>query len=282
MIIMDMDMLMAISELPLDGHTIMLNKQIEQREKFRWCFFNIYRNEVTNFAYNVLRPQLEEFFNELMQSPPVNDLEILYKHRSTIKALKVCIKKESGYMVYAQSVDESITKDNILYFSCVNPPSLENLKKRLKASIPSGGRNFKVVDSGINDEVLVKILRLAKYAKSKTDQLRERLNSEFFDTLQARFEAETNLKFADIYDMYLDYSPEKFKNYLDAAGFAKVPGIELFPRRTAAEFGDISAYPFNGWEISRKDDGYGHECGSSLNIDWINKRITGSSWSSDD
>lgn len=205
----------AISELPLDGHTIMLFKQIEQREKFRWCFFNIYRSETTNFAYNVLRPQLEEFFNELMQS--VNDLEILYKHRSTIKAMKVCIKKESGYMVYVQSVDESITKDNILYFSCVNPPSLENLKKRLKASISVDGRNFKVVDSIITDEVLVKILRLSKYAKSKTDKMRERLNAEFFDTLQARFEAETNLNFADIYDMYLNYSPEKFKNYLEAA-----------------------------------------------------------------
>ena len=76
-----------------------------------------------------------------------------------------------------------------------------------------------------------------------------------------------------------NYTPESAHEFFVRHKFENVPPVEKFP---TISYNVIPPYPFAGFEVSREIDGYGHECGHALIIDYKNKKFTGLNFSSDD
>jgi hypothetical protein len=110
---------------------------------------------------------------------------------------------------------------------------------------------------------------------------------EALEVLKQRLGAEMKLNIQELIDLALSYEPAKAKAWFEANGFDNVPKLEEFPVIADAEADERKAYlgafyVAGGWEMERKPDGFGHECGWSYNINWAARKFVAIGWSSDD
>jgi hypothetical protein len=110
---------------------------------------------------------------------------------------------------------------------------------------------------------------------------------EALEALKQRLNDEMKLDVQELIDLALSYEPAKAKAWFEANGFVNVPKLEEFPVIADAETDERKAYlgafyVAGGWEMERKPDGYGHECGWSYNISWAARKFVAIGWSSDD
>ena len=98
----------------------------------------------------------------------------------------------------------------------------------------------------------------------------------FFMGLELNFEEDAGLTIlTDLFELSkLDqYTPEKFKTYLEDHDFEGIPAIDQFPvlQERHKKFFTI-AYPFTGWNVE-KPDGFGHYDQVTYRLDWVKKVI---------
>lgn len=95
--------------------------------------------------------------------------------------------------------------------------------------------------------------KLAAAKKAGQDKMLERLAAEHPD-----------------YEDILNLDDDQVRDYLLAQGWT-IPEDVTFDHWRPC-----------GWIMTHRPDGYGHQCGSYANVDWDEKKIVVSGWSSDD
>jgi len=247
------------------------------RDEFRRVFFqSVYFNEVSR-ATKALEPQLIRCYNESVKAAGAEPT-LLYKRYSKEITTKIVITKTPSHSI---SVRTELSPEVICQFNLLTPPSIENLKNKMLKKLVVNKVNFNLVPD--QDAALQNIINLSMKAYNLMVVERAKLNAELMETMQKKFNRASKLKFSDISDLYFNYSAQAFNDYLVKNKFTGVPGLDKFPVGSHKNFTSYpSAYPMIGWELSRMQDGYGHECGSSIEIDWVNKKLSIVGWSSDD
>ena len=145
-------------------------------------------------------------------------------------------------------------------------------------------KNYKVELDDVTMLTIVRFIEIAKQAKSIAAIIQEDYKLKVIAEFQTRFENDTKLSLDEIEKLFFGYSQEAFHDYLTRHGFSNIPGVEDLPEHTCATNEKIwqSAYPLNGWELISRPDGYGHECGSSIDVSYENRSLFRYGWSSDD
>jgi hypothetical protein len=89
------------------------------------------------------------------------------------------------------------------------------------------------------------------------------------DAVNTRFEQELKGVMPE-YQEVLALTDETAKDYFVSKGWEIPAGVSFENFRPS------------GWILTSRPDGYGHDCGTYANMDWENKRIYITGWSSDD
>lgn len=133
-------------------------------------------------------------------------------------------------------------------------------------------------DAELNAPALADLLQHAGMLDVRLTAIIKGFHDKHFNALQAKLDVTYKIQISELIKLVENYDPAVVRDSLLCAGFSKVPKLEDFPK--AREDG-ITCW-VGGWEMSRKPDGYGHECGWSYGIDWANRTFTDYGWSSDD
>jgi len=261
-----------------------LTLQITEQE-FRKAFLFHEYNNIASEAIRSFGPKTRQRFLDavILVEATMPDLTLVFKRYSSLHYAKMNIDLRVPYTVVVQLDNTQI---DFLKFNYTHKITIDNLKRSIKNNkkdyiLKTG--TYKYVDCASNDFMLEQMLSAVSNAVESVKNLFEELTAELLVQLQTKFETESGLKFADLTDLFFDYSAQKFTDYLAEHGFTGMPALKFFPEKSAK---NCTAYPYasplNGWEMSREPDGYGHECGSAVRIDWNTKKLSTFGWSSDD
>jgi len=248
--------------------------EISQQDFKNSIISNIFNQEFSDF----LRVMSANFNVYLEDEISKKEFTFKYKWRSSVELVKFSFKI-NGYLILVVPSDPKISKDPILCFNYINLPTLETLKKKIKSKLSLKNSNYTF---GENDEALQELLDFVKATYRGLSDKRNSIINHQSDLYMIKLQEISGLKFSDISDIYFNFTAQKFFNYLTVNNFKGIPDLEKFPESSAKNSSWKSVYPIAGWELERKPDGYGHTCGKSVKIDWLNKILYTKGWSSDD
>jgi hypothetical protein len=154
------------------------------------------------------------------------------------------------------------------------------LHDRIKTEIKINGKKFKFVEC--KEDTLDTIIKLIDWSHTLCTKIKLKDVDDLYESYQNIFEFDSGLNLDDITDIYMEYAPEKFRNYLIDNAFVNLKDSYVCPEKSGVEHSYQNSYPMNGWEVSRKPDNYGHECGTAIEINWVTKKITQIGFSTDD
>jgi len=234
---------------------------------------SIFKKEFSDFL-RVLSANFNVYLEDEISK---KEIMLKYKWRSTVELVQFRLKI-NGYLILMVPSDPRISKDHILSFNYVNLQTLKVLKKKIKSKLLLKNSNYSFAE---NDEALQELLDFVKITYNSLNDKRTILVNHQAYVFMLKLQKISGLKFLDISDIYFNFSAQKFFDYLTINNFTGVPALEKFPESSAKNASYLSVFPMVGWELERKPDGYGHMCGRSVNIDWINKELSTNGWSSD-
>ena len=212
---------------------------------------------------------------------PEADPVTVKTYRTVIQPAKLTINFALRSSVYSSRERKSIVTMHSPAESIVNA---NNVLKAAKLQIKNQGWKY---EPERNLEVLADLLAYAPSFKEAYEAKMTAAREQCMAEVQANTEAALNVKVADLIELAMTYTPEKAHAWFTANGFENVPPVTNFQTIPADADDERKAYLAGfyiagGWEMERKPDGYGHECGWAYGIDWKARKFTSYGWSSDD
>jgi len=244
--------------------------------------FQVFRNSFLSRVYSreiyakrdEISSATSKVFNEQVDQLAPSELCLRYKRYSTVYPIKLVIEA-TGQFTIVKGEGQPLFR-----FYNNTPPSAESLLKTVTRVITIKGENFKFIQDAHNKRLLDEIISVVSQASEAVKVKYEELTATMLDELQVEFEINSNTKIVDMFECYQDYSAEKLLNFFTVRNFSGIPAVDKFPVIKSRV--PSTAYPFNGWEFDRRPDGYGHECGSAVGIDWYAHKLYEYGFSSDD
>ena len=234
----------------------------------------IFKQEFIEYLKNI-NLKIDEDFLALISE---KEFTFKYKWRSKVELVDVSLKI-NGYLILLVPSDPKISTDPILTFNYMKLPTLEVLNKKHKSKLTLKNSNYSF---GENDKELLEILDFTEMVYNYIKNKRNFLTDTQINFYKLKFEQSLNIKLSDISDIYFDFTAKKFFDYLTINNFVGIPNFDKFPSSSSKNNPWKSIYPLIGWELERKPDGYGHECGKAAKIDWLSKEIFIEGFSTDD
>ena len=269
--------------------------------EFRKYFLErMYFSDVSAFQGSQ-QAQMKADFVQTLQDLTDQPFRVHFKRNRKILAIDLDLACESMWMIKLVARVKSIA-DTILLsdefikhfgnfdIAIMGQPlnsgfSVDRIVTNLKSrKFKVDGKSYQVELDAVTTATIIRFVELAQQAKIISviinEDYQHKTNLEF----QRRFEEETKLSLDEIESVFFNYTPEVFHTYLTKHGFTGEMDVDSFPKNTCNTDQTLykCAYPLNGWECSRKPDGYGHECGAAIEVSYKNRTLSRYGWSSDD
>ena len=255
---------------------------------FRKAFLEkIYFHAMSNFQ----REQFDQMKLDFVQT--VGDLTdqpfcIHFRRNRKIHVMNFDLACDGMWMIkliLPQNLGVFVERNCIMSQSFNAPYSVERIVKTLTdKKFKVLEKNYKVEFDETTMATITRFVEMAEQAKSIAAIITSDYQHKLVVEFQQKFEKDSRLSLDELEQLFFGYSREAFHAYLTKYEFSDIPAVETLPEHTCATNPNIweSAYPLNGWQISSRPDGYGHECGSSIEISYNNRLLFRYGWSSDD
>lgn len=236
--------------------------------------------------------ELQRRFDEAVQGRIPTDLVIRFKRYSSVIPVRLKIETPRPFMLtvtpdlQATFPDKPINAKNqqpMLSIYSNSIPSVEQMMKRLPSSMTMLNQNWKLFVCEQNEATLKRVHEILSTFAEESKRILEQIRDEVIEKFEVSFNESTGFTVLQLASLFFNYEPGRYRDFLVNNGFTDVPTLDKFPTKSSEDSTNYpSCYPMSGWELSRKPDGYGHECGSAVDVYWSKKTCYTFGWSSDD